>query len=1135
MTVELQDAGLENFKPGMELEPWKSPLAGAELETIGKEEEREPTEFDYPLRDWEAEFAAASHFIYPLARTVADFVPYAALITFPSARDAYERKSTGGQTLELALEALGFVPAALIGKGIKVTARGVIKIGGLLAKPVTGLLPRALKPLPGAEVLANPFADELMGDLTKYLHKGKVERIVENFGLQKDEAEALLKGQQFVWRPVETVLEPKPVQSYNFSEFYHRTKVDALKEQILSGKRPIVEVRTGDLGEPIATDGLHTLQAYKELGKVPTYNVIGDVTKLSRSGAWIPERTEGLMSLFTKEGKVQEKVLEQVRKWGEPREVQELNHYLHQVDRVFEKVTRGTKYDKYQVFRTGAIRVYGEAGKNLRLDNVGLDELGNIMQDVLQYGTGYRRATDITAWSQIKPVEKVLGAMGKVWGTYEEFFKPVKKLFKTKNTAEAGYIKVWHGMLAGRMFEGKPLLVSTLKKTGEFKLAENYTAKEFKAAGQLASDIGLAQSAGKTVPEIQMLMDAAPTKVQLIAKTLWDWYDHMYAELVNVKIPQFFAETGLTDVGKTELEKLMTQPGGIVEVVNGALKAGNNLDYTAKQLILQKQVFERVRAVTKVTQDGIVENLAWFTDKAQDDLTAKELRSLITRLGKLRKQLTLREGAEKIGFPNYLENYTARLPKESIKPWTSEGGLPDEMHAGFMHPRTVEVPEYETRVDIPSLVGARARMQASELYLYPHVDEYKEFVKGLPVNLKAYSTHWLNRVMGVPSPVDVRTANWIGSHLLKGWDAHRVVEVAKKITDLTYTGGIGFKPFSVMRNYVQPIIMTPAEMGGVKDILYMAPGLKRALNPEFRRFVESTGAIQEYAPDLTFNLRVSNLMRDPIEKLRDFGLWMFKASDRHCRYWSAGAADVKWEHYMQRLGENGIVPRGKLDAFKSRVNLNSQEEWVRKELSDLMDIGTPEGFLEARKLFIRKIADESNFLYGQLESPLIGYTWGSPGRVTLVFQSWWMNYADKLGKWLYRTPEPGGAAISATNERLFTFMLSSAIAYHLMEPLWGGRTAISSVATGPLPLALSIPPTWKPFFDGLQLLSNIVTLPITGDLEALRSRSIQTLKDVAIFVPGGIQTYQMIQGARKEGMEGVLKSIIKLKSEKEED
>ena len=1056
MTVELQDAGLENFKPGTELETWKGPLAGAGLETIGKEPEREPTEFDYPFRNWEADWAAASHLIYPLARTIADLAPGARYI-FPSGRDALMRKSTGGQTLELALEAIGFVPAAYIGKGIKVVAKGVIKGGELLAKPVTGLLPRALKPLPGAEVLANPFADELMGDLTKYIHKGKVERIVENFGLQGDEAEALLKGQQFVWRPG------------------------------------------------------------------------------GRSGSWIPEKTEGLANLFTKEGKVQEKVLEQVKKWGEPREVQELNHYLGQVDRIFGKVTGGTKYKIQDVLRTGAVRVYGEAGKNLRLDNVGLDELGNIMQDVLQHGTGYRRAMDITAWSQIKPVEKVLGAMGRVWGTYEEFYKPIKKLSKTSAMAEGAYIKVWHGMLAGRTFEGKPLLKVTLKKTGEFKLAENYTAKELKAAGQLASDIDLAQSAGKSVPEIQMLMDAAPTKVQLIAKTLWDWYDHMYAELVNARIPQIFEKTGLTDVGKVELEKLMTQPGGIVEVVNGALRAGNNLDYTAKQLILQKQVFERVRNVTKVTQDGIVENLAWFTDKAQDKLTADELKGLITKLGELRKRLTLREGAEEIGFPNYLENYTARLPKENIKPWTPERGLPDEMHAGFIHPRTAPVPEYKTRVEIHELVGARARMQASELYLYPHVDKYKEFVSGLPTNLKAYSTHWLNRVMGVPSPVDVRTAQLLSRFSLKGWDERRVMNVAKTITDLTYTGGIGFKPFSVMRNYVQPIIMTPAEMGGVKDILYMAPGLKRAFNPEFRRFVESTGAIQEYAPDLTFNLRVSNLMRDPLEKLRDFGLWMFKASDRHCRYWSAGAADVKWEHYMQRLGENGIVPRGKLDAFRSRIGVAFREEWRRKELNDLLDIGTPEGFQEARKLFIRNISDESNFLYGQLESPLIGYTWGSPGRVTLVFQSWWMNYADKLGKWLYRTPEPGGAAISATNERLFTFMLSSAIAYHLMEPLWGGRTAISSVATGPLPLSLSVPPTWKPFFDGLQLLANVVTLPITGDLEALRSRSVQTLKDLAIFAPGGIQTYQMIQGARKEGMEGVLKSIIKLKSEKQGD
>jgi hypothetical protein len=40
---------------------------------------------------------------------------------------------------------------------------------------------------------------------------------------------------------------------------------------------------------------------------------------------------------------------------------------------------------------------------------------------------------------------------------------------------------------------------------------------------------------------------------------------------------------------------------------------------------------------------------------------------------------------------------------------------------------------------------------------------------------------------------------------------------------------------------------------------------------------------------------------------------------------------------------------------------------------------------------------------------------------------------------------------------------------------------------------------------------------------------VQLVKDAAIFMPGGIQSYQMIQGARKEGLPGALKSIVKYK------
>jgi hypothetical protein len=351
-----------------------------------------------------------------------------------------------------------------------------------------------------------------------------------------------------------------------------------------------------------------------------------------------------------------------------------------------------------------------------------------------------------------------------------------------------------------------------------------------------------------------------------------------------------------------------------------------------------------------------------------------------------------------------------------------------------------------------------------------------------------------------------------------------------------YLGGIGFKPFSAMRNYIQYVLMTPAELGGIKDIVWLAPGIKKAMEPGHREYLRSIGAIAEYTPDITFNLEVSKYGRGFLDKTRDFGMWMFKASDYHVRLMTGGAAVAKWDYYFARLGKDGIIPNNKLDAFRSKIGFGMREPVVRNELDSFVRIGTPEAYLEAKKVFIKDVIADSQYLYGKEESPLITYKWGALGRTTLVFQSWWMNYADTLGKWLLRTPEVPGRAVSKTNERLFAFMLSSALAFAIMQPLWGTKRSATSVMTGPLPLSLSIPPAWKPVFDSLRAVTDTAALLTPwGDLEQTRNQMIQLIKDSAIFIPGGIQAYLSIQGAKKEGFPGVLKSIIGYRSPKKEE
>lgn len=64
-------------------------------------------------------------------------------------------------------------------------------------------------------------------------------------------------------------------QSYDFSEPFHREKVDWLKERIQMGERPPVTLRRSDApGKFWVSDGTHTLRAYEELGEIPELIVI---------------------------------------------------------------------------------------------------------------------------------------------------------------------------------------------------------------------------------------------------------------------------------------------------------------------------------------------------------------------------------------------------------------------------------------------------------------------------------------------------------------------------------------------------------------------------------------------------------------------------------------------------------------------------------------------------------------------------------------------------------------------------------------------------------------------------------------------------------------------------------------------
>ena len=113
---------------------------------------------------------------------------------------------------------------------------------------------------------------------------------------------------------------------------------------------------------------------------------------------------------------------------------------------------------------------------------------------------------------------------------------------------------------------------------------------------------------------------------------------------------------------------------------------------------------------------------------------------------------------------------------------------------------------------------------------------------------------------------------------------------------------------------------------------------------------------------------------------------------------------------------------------------------------------------------------------------------------------------------------------------MFTWMLSSAIAYQVAEAAWGKATAGRTVFTGPLPLTIDVPVVWKPFVDGLKLITAAGGYPLgITPIEQVRSRVKATVNSSMIIAPGWLQLKKTLPAVFEGDVEAMLKSIGKFK------
>jgi hypothetical protein len=598
---------------------------------------------------------------------------------------------------------------------------------------------------------------------------------------------------------------------------------------------------------------------------------------------------------------------------------------------------------------------------------------------------------------------------------------------------------------------------------------------------------GAVSAQGRKLVEelVAQTKERAPIVSQIVS-AMRDYTDILYKDLAN-KFPLglFNKIDELTPEGRAAVEELADKWGTLLDKV--FQDSGGN---TAERIKTVKKMLGEYSGLLKDP-----EKIFRLRGKALENLT-NELKSRLTYAGK-----------HPSSMPAYLEGYMPRVAQRGLSyesRWHTT--LTGKSTASFMKRRTQDVSGPQVN-SLFEAIEHRTAAQAKQLFFYDEADEVVKFARKLPDDWKKQVDFTLGRVLSRPTEWDAKVATSVEAMFGKRMDPYRAMNTARMVTGMGYTGMLGLRPFAALRNLTQPIISVPAELGGgVKDLASLIAGLGKAATKEHREYIKSIGAIAEFLPDQETGPllpRVGKLAK--WNELKDFAMYMFRSSDRFNRYWSGGAAVDKWDNVMKTIGP------GSLKKFADKAGFKNLQPWVRKEVERAFEA---ENYDMAKKIYVRSVIDNTQYLYGALDMP---QAMGSGGaeRLVTMFNSWWMAYGSNLGRWFFT----GDA--DTRLKRALTFMGTGMLAEQALELYAGPGPARRSMLFGPLPLGdLGMPPAIKPVWH-LMAAAKDFGEGVTYKDGAARQQAYRNfnemMKSTALFIPGGLAAQQFM----KRGVSGV--------------
>lgn len=852
------------------------------------------------------------------------------------------------------------------------------------------------------------------------------------------------------------------------------------------------------------------------------------------SGAFVPRKPSVNYSKLFQEGKLKDDIKKQLDYWEQtPLVKQRKDFYLSIWKDKITSVSGGGEPNFNNMFEYQISKFFGEeVGKKYSLENASSKVMANLLLDTIEHPRSIRKQLDIGYhWitpTDTLPARKAFGGGERMFGTYSSFER-LKSRFKDVNEyqmqqytnfitllSERGF-----GELVKSKFGGKEII------TG-FKRSKEFTKEIWEDYGKTAVEMDRMRSVGQNEVEIANYLKQKPEILQrLMTEVHKPFHDDLYKDDVLTRIPQILMDKGLSDEGFKAFSALWEGENGkgVAKILSSYLDS--NADLQANE------VMSRVGAALDLIKLNF--KPSWLSPREAEALKfdAKDVIDKLTFSS---------EG--RVGFPAYLDNYAIRISKTTEDITDKRLSLISRApHANYVKTRLME--EHTDLVDDPiRMLQARIGQQARELWLNPYLTQELKDMKKLPEGYKLYFDYWLGRMMGQPTGVDARVAQWLTTsigglnklfHQDKIWTSKRVNDLAYKINDIVYKGALSFRPFAATRNTFQMLLTVPTDMGGIKDLYWLMKGYAKGVLPETQAYIQKIGAITDYLEDIKpssvlpkFGMSIGRRELPSSDKLWDVGMWLFKGSDRFSRYVTGGAVLAKWEHYAQKF----LTPANyKPDVFARKMNIHLRDDWVRRQLEDTLSKlpKAPTDQLEidaianiVKDKLVSDVIADTQWLYGVADSPLITGKYGVISKTGTIFQTWWMNYITQLQSWFLKRGTPADKM-----DRFFTWMVSSAIAGELMVHAAGfrGSQARGTILGGPIPTEVSpmlIPPTWAPFYYSLKTVAEYSKLSPDLAKQSLKSLG----RSLTLAVPGGIVGGQAIRGYDQDKWEGLARGIF---------